>query len=781
MKNQRNRRLAAIMFKDIVGYTALMQQNEATALALRTRHRNIFDQAHQAHNGEIIQYFGDGTLSIFQSAVEAVECAIAIQQNVAKGKPLPLRIGLHLGDIIYDGTDIYGDGVNLASRIESLGMAGTILLSKHLNEELQNQEHIQTLSMGYFELKNVEQAVEIFAVSNANIKVPQQWELKGKGKPMRKTASIAVLPFVNISRDKDNEYFSDGITEEIINALSKINNLKVTSRTSSFYFKNKDIPLTQIAQELKVSSILEGSVRLAGKKVRISAQLIDTEEDTPFWSETFDRSVEDIFAVQDEISLLIADRLREYIGHFDIADKLVEAPEIQVELYKKYLQGKYLINMFNREDIEKGITILKDVIIHAPKFPLPYLSISFGYTFLGIIGVYPAHESFVKAHPFITKALELDPLLPQCQHYLAGISFWQHWDIDNTFKYLNKAIEIRPGYADAYQAMAPALLTVGKKAAALNYIDTAIQMDPFSSMNHYLKGVIYYLQELYDLAIISFEKVQSLEPNFVMSYVMHGGTLLSMGRTEEAKMLYEKISDKGTGSIIKLGGITMVYAVQGDVEKTDEGLRLLQAEMNSPLRERVLLFLAVCQCCLGRYKEAIDLYEQGVKERLPIMIMMHLEPLLKPLYQFPRFEQLVQQVHKKKKIALTPKKKYKKSSLKLEDIKKYVLRLEQFMKEEKPYLLPDLTLRRLAKLTDIHPNQLSQLLNEQLGKNFSEYVNTYRLETFKILANQAKNRHLTILALAYESGFNSKTVFNTFFKKRMGKTPREYWKEMAAT
>jgi len=217
------RRLAAVMFTDIIGYTALMQQSETTAAKVRTRHRTVFKQYHNQYHGKILQYFGDGTLSIFQSGVAAVECAIAMQKDLQKGDKLPLRIGLHIGDIVFDGTEIYGDSVNVASRIESMGIAGAVLVSGRLNEELKNQPQISTLSLGYFELKNITTPIEVFAVSNKGIKTPIRSELKGKQKAVAKT--IAVLPFVNMSSDEDNEYFSDGMTEEIINALAKIKEL----------------------------------------------------------------------------------------------------------------------------------------------------------------------------------------------------------------------------------------------------------------------------------------------------------------------------------------------------------------------------------------------------------------------------------------------------------------------------------------------------------------------------------------------------------------------------
>ena len=774
MNHKTTRRLAAIMFTDIVGYTALMQKNEANAAAVRTRHRTIFNQYHQNYNGEILQYFGDGTLSIFQSSVAAVECAIAIQKDLQQGEKVPLRIGLHIGEIVFDGTEIYGDSVNLTSRIESMGVAGAVLLSGKVNEELKNHPEIGTASLGHFELKNIDRPVEIFAVTNSEITIPERSALKGKQTIQNK--SIAVLPFINMSASTENEYFSDGITEEIINALSKIKNLKVTSRTSSFFFKNKKIPLTEIGNQLKVANILEGSVRLSNNKVRITAQLINVQEDSHFWSETFDRSLEDIFAVQDEISLLIAEKLREHIGHFEIADQLVPNQNIPVEIYKQYLKGKYFIQKLNLPDVKKAIAIFEELIIKQPDFALPYLGIHQGYAFFGAFGVLPAQEAFAKGKPYLDKAIALDENLPECQYNLAGISFWRDWDLEKVYQQMHKALEIRPGYADAYQTLAPTLAIEGKYDAALNCIEKALQLDPFAAMNMHLKGLVYYFQEKYEEAILYFDKCLVLEPHFILASMIKGTALLLKGDITKAKRVFQSLPTDKLGNLIKIGGMALVYIKEGEIAKAEAGITKLKGSLQTDLIDRAMSLLIFCYTTLERYEEAMQLIEQGMKYRLPFMLMLEAEPLLKPLKTIPRFREIMQEVIGKKNTAEFPKKKYKNSSLKPEDAEIYAQKLAQYIQKEEPYLQSDLTLRQLAEMIGIHPNNLSQLLNEKIGKNFSEYINALRLEAFKKNAENPANQHLTILALAYESGFNSKTVFNTFFKKMMGITPKAYWK-----
>lgn len=774
-KKDSTRRLAAIMFTDIVGYTALMQQDEARAAQIRQRHRQVFDEYHQRHKGDILQYFGDGTLSVFQSGVEAVECALAIQLALQEGEPVPLRIGLHLGDIVFDGTEIYGDGVNVASRIESMGVGGAILLSGQLNQELRNQPHLKTQSLGRFEFKNVTQPLEVFAVNNPGIVVPERSELKGKQK--RSEKSIAVLPFINMSSSKDNEYFSDGMTEEVINALTKIKGLKVTSRTSSFFFKNKDIPLRQIGQELNVSTILEGSIRLAGNRMRITAQLIDVADDYHFWSESFDRSVEDIFAVQDEISLLIADKLREQLGHLEIEEHLVEAPDIPVEVYKRYLKARYYLLRMSKTDLDRGMELLKDIIKEQPQFALAHLSMHLGYTLLGTIGLMPAGEAFAQGQPFLDKAIDLAPDLPECRLNLAWMAFLQDWDLPAAYKHLNKLAENRP-MVDFYQTMASTLVAEGKFKAALNYIETALQLDPFSEINYHLKGFIFYCWEQYDKAIECFKKGIELKANFSISTLYLGLSLICANRLEEGLALFQDLPEDEPGDILKLGGTTLVHAALGNLAQAEAGMVQIEAALKTDILERALNFLIYMQTVLGHQNKALELMEQGMQYRLPMLVYLFVDPLLKSLRPDPRFQKMMRQVLGETTHIGFTKRKYKKTLLSKQEIKQYKQQLEQLMDAEKPYLDPELTLRSLAQSLDLTPNRLSQLLNEGFDKNFSEYVNSFRLETFKELVADPAYQQMTLLALAYESGFNSKTVFNTFFKKMEGKTPKAYWKEV---
>ena len=587
--------------------------------------------------------------------------------------------------------------------------------------------------------------------------------------------SIAVLPFVNMSADPENEYFSDGITEEIINALTTVKGLKVIARTSSFAFKNKNIDVRTIGDQLGVSTILEGSVRKAKNRVRITAQLISTNDGTHFWSKNFDRDLEDIFALQDEISLLIADKLREHLGHFEIENNLVDVPDIPVATYQLLLKGRYYLAKLTKESTLKAITIFEEVIAAQPDFPLAYLDINQAYSYLGTMGLLPAQEAFIKAKPFLDQALELDENLPESQRNLSWICGWQNWDFEGAYRHIVKAIELRPTEIN-YLSMANLLAVEGKFDAASNYIDKALQLDPFSAILIHFKGFNLYLQEQYAKAIPYFKKSLSIQPDIPFPILYFGEILLLQGNPSEALTYFKGLPDKKGGGLTKLGGTTLAYAALGDIAKTEEYIGKLEAMLETDSVGSAMHFLILVKTRMGKHEEALEMLKQAIDYKLPLVLLLYTEPLIKPLRAHPRFQELMNPIFGKENTFDLSKKRYKKSLLNRELTDQYKQQLNTLMSEKEPYLNPDLTLRILAKMMGIPPNHLSQLLNEGFEKNFSEYINSYRLETFKSKVADPALQHLTILGLAYESGFNSKSVFNAFFKKIEGMTPKAWLK-----
>ena len=588
------------------------------------------------------------------------------------------------------------------------------------------------------------------------------------------TKSIAVLPFVNMSNDKENEYFCDGLTEEIINALAKIKQLSVTSRTSSFYFKNKEVKPQEIKEKLGVSTFIEGSVRLSEDKIRITVQMIDAIADFHFWSETFDRKLEDIFAIQDEISLFIAGKLREHIGHIEIEDKLVEPLNVSMESYREYLKGRYYLMKLDYESTLKAISIFESVIISEPDFPNPYLDINQGYTYMGAMGLLPAYKAFQKAQPYLQKALKLNSNSSKSQLNLSWIACWQNWDLKKAYEHANKALDIQPA-DDIYLTISNYLTVEGKLNSAQNYINKALELDPFSAMNHHYKGYLFYIQEDYERALPFLQKALEFNPTLPFPPIYIGKSLLSLNKQEEALEYFNQLKGVSVNDLTQLGGRTMSYAFLGDTLKCNDGLKELETHLTSEVMDKALLFLILTNVLLNNNEKAVDYVEEAFNAKLPVVLLLNNEPIIKPIRNHKRFKKIMTQAISDNN-NYTPQKRYKQSLLKKEEITKYVSELEIIMLDYKLYLNPDLSLKDLASYLELPTNYVSQLLNQGFNKNFSEYINTFRLNEFKERVVLEENKELTIMAVAYDSGFNSKTVFNTFFKKTEGLTPNTYLK-----
>ena len=764
------------MFTDIVGYTAMMQQDESHAAESRARHRRIFTSQHQDHQGEIIQYYGDGTLSIFGSAVEAVKCAIQMQRQFREGlQILPVRIGIHLGDIVYSNSEVYGDGVNTTSRIESLGVAGSILISGSIEAEVKNHHQIQCASLGFFEFKNIQKPIEVLAVTNSGLVIPERNDLSYS--KSRRDTSVAVLPLINLSADPKHEYWCDGMTEEVMNALVKVKGLKVTSRTSSFHFKGKQATAKEIGEALNVSSIMQGSVRIHGNRIRLTIQLVEVERDFVFWSEKFDRSLDDIFEVQDEVSLLIADQIREQFGHLDIDERLVDHEYTAVDAYTEYLRSRYLMLKMGRSELQDGMDILLNTIKKHPTYARAYLGVHLGYTLQATLGFVPAADAFAAGKPYLERAIELNPNLPECQLNLSYVAFLQDWDTETAYQHLNNALSIKPT-VEYYQSMASVLVAEGKFGAALEYIDHAMQLDPYSEINHHLQGFVHYVQEKYQKAIALFRKSMQLRPDSQVSLSYIGQSLVLLGQYDEAIAFYRDLPSPKNDQL-KLGGTALAQAVAGRTSEAKKGIDLLTKSMGNEMTDQEFMLLIACQCQIGDHDAALGLIAQGLKWKLPMMVYLGVEPLLVPLRSSKIYQELIAQV-----IEVTPRprkhlSKYKYPLLEPDEKKLLSGRLEKLMRSEKPFLDPNLTLRKLAGLLEIPPNKLSQLLNENFRQNYAEFVNRHRLEVFKQLATDPQKRHLTLLGLAFESGFNSKSVFNNYFKKAMKQTPKAYLKSIS--
>jgi adenylate cyclase len=571
---ERRRLLAAIMFTDMVGYTAMMQEDEQKARISRDKHRTVLEDRIKKYNGNLLQYYGDGSLSMFNSGIEAVQCAIEIQNQLSEAPKIPVRVGIHVGDIVKEDDSIYGDGVNIASRIESISVPGAVLISDRLQGELGNQPDIKTISLGKFQLKNVKRHVEIFAVAAGKIKVPSPGELNSE--KTKSVKNIAVLPFVNMSADRENEYFSDGITEEILNALVKVEGLQVTSRTSSFAFKNKILDAREIAKQLNVNTILEGSVRKAGNKVRVTAQLINSADGFHIWSDVYDRKLEDIFEVQDEIASKIANTLREKLTGKEKKEHLVTTATKNLEAYNLYLKGKFNLYKWTPEGGKLGIEYLEQAITEEPDFALAHSTLAFCYTLLGVIGSIPTKIAFARAKKYADRAIKLDDKLASAHASLGLINIFINWDLDAAYKSFQTALDLSPGDGEIYHGYYIYLTAVGKFDEAINAMERAVQLDPLSLPINQSLGEALMNAGKYDDAIEQLDKTLELDSNFRAAIETKSWVYLFKGENDKAVETF-KVFQKKTGDPLKgQTGLGYAYSISGNIDKANECLQLLK-------------------------------------------------------------------------------------------------------------------------------------------------------------------------------------------------------------
>lgn len=587
-------------------------------------------------------------------------------------------------------------------------------------------------------------------------------------------STIAVLPFVNMSSDPENEYFSDGITEEIINALAKIDSLQVTSRTSSFYFKNKSVPIKEVAETLAVSVILEGSVRTAGNTVRITAQLIQAEDDFHFWSETWDRKLENIFEIQDEISLLIAEKLREHYGHFEIAEHLVEKQTDSLDAYEYSLKAKYHFNKWNPDDVAKSIDLWDKALTIDPNHIASLVGIADAYGFMGVTQRMPYEEAWTKTAEYTNKALELDPNNAPAHYQLANISFFVKADFQESFKHARRSVELKANYPEAQQFIAFLYLLMGDSKQAWNHLELALEIDPLSQETIFYKAYYHYNSEEFDTAMGILNQVLEKNPHNLPAIITKCYCLLKMKQPKEAVAFLNQAPSEVIPPSETLGINCLADIVSDGNAELSESFTELYNQAQDPMAFQQHTFLMHAYSILEEYDKAFEWLEKAMRMKSSILFLGMSDPLSKNLRTDSRYSEFRTRLYGK--ISTPETKKQKQALLDENTSNEYSTSLLRYMEEEQPYLSPDLSLRSLAERIEIHPNQLSWLLNDKLGKNFNQFINYYRVEHFKDLAIDDSNSHISLIGLAYESGFNSKTVFNTYFKKEVGMTPKEWLK-----
>lgn len=669
------RQLAAIMFTDIVGYTTMMQANEQKAVAVIKHYNSTLEKLVNQFNGQVLNYYGDGSLCIFQSATDAANCSLAVQKELKNEPAVPLRIGLHIGEVFFENEKALGDGVNVASRVQSLGQENTILGSGEFNDKIKNNSSFSTISLGQFNFKNVDKPLEVFAFSNEGLFIPQRSKMEGKLK--KKSAmkriviaasliilfcaagfliyksffagktesasnnqSIAVLPFVDMSPAKDQEYFSDGMSEELLNLLAKIQGLKVISRTSSFSFKGKNLDVRKIGESLGVENILEGSIRKSGNTIRITAQLIKVSDGTHRWSETYDREMKDVFKLQDEISKMIVDILKIRLSGTQtsqLAGSFTKNPEA----YEDYLKGRYHWNTRTDEGIKKAIGYFEEAIKKDSNYAAAYSGLADTYLTLYDYELMSFDESTSKAKAAAQRALKINENLAEAHNSLAHINLHE-WKWESAEKGFRKAIALDPSYVLAHHWFALCLTAIGKTNEAVTQMEKARELDPLSTRINADLGMAYLSAGRFDEAIGQEQKTLELNPKSAGARWIRGMAYQQKKMYEQAIKDYRDALELSPGNSNILAALGHVYASSGNISAAHKTLDTLfvwnKKEPVSPF------FFALVYAGLNDKEKALEWLQKAYEEKSGSVRYLKMEPRLQNLRNEPRYTALMKKI-----------------------------------------------------------------------------------------------------------------------------------------
>jgi len=661
------RKLAAIMMADIAGFSRLMERDESATFARLQHLRDAVTQPKiDAYGGRLVKTTGDGFLVEFASATDALCCALDIQRDLTAREAerstddrMRLRIGINVGDIIVDGDDIAGDGVNIAARLETLALPGGICISGTVREQIHDDLGIALSDLGPQKLKNITREVRAFAVTPTSGAVETRGDTHGPHTAFanaRHTAaqlrqdtsspSIAVLPFVNLG-DEENEYFADGLAEELLNVLAKIRGLRVASRTSAFFFKGKDVDLPTVAQKLNVGAVLEGSVRRSGQRVRITAQLIDAASDVHLWSEIYDRTLDDIFAVQSDIANAVVSELRVALlgdraawGTTGDVSAEVQAAERgrshDPEAYRLYLQGRFYVLRITEADVARGVGFYRQALDRDPTFAIAWAGLARAYHAQAGRGWRPVAEGMEQARAAAQTALELEPELPEGHIALGWVLADYDWDWKSAKTEMDRALALAPGDGDVHRASASLAMQFGRLEEAIALARRAVALDPLSKPAHVVLGDCFMRAGLLDDAIGSLQLALDLAPNAGITHYILSCARLLQGRADDA--LDE--AEREAIPYLRLLCVALAQHTRGDAVASSSALRRLIDEGGSAVSFQI----AAAHAWRGEVDAAFAWLERAYRERDPGLGESVAYPLLRALHGDPRWPALMRKM-----------------------------------------------------------------------------------------------------------------------------------------
>ena len=539
------RKLTAVFSADVAGYSRLMGEDEAATVRTLEAYKQVMYSLIRQHQGRVVDSPGDNLLAEFASVVNAVKCGVEIQNELmARNDEMPehrrmqFRIGVNLGDVIVDQQRIYGDGVNIAARLENLAEKGGICVSGTVFDQIEGKLGLEFDYLGKKDVKNIVRPVRVYRLkqkASGDMGVPK------KADPPR-SPSIAVLPFTNMSNDPEQEYFSDGITEDIITGLSKIPGLLVISRNSTFIYKGKAVKVQEVGKELGVQYVLEGSIRKAGDRVRITAQLIDAESGHHLWAERYDRNVSDIFAIQDEITVELMRAMQVKLTEGERACEWLKRGSQNIEAYEKGMKGMASFRQFSLEGNVEARKLFEDCLRLDPVYAGAYVMLGWSHL-LDLWNGWsrsPA-DSLNQAFELAQKALSLDASQADAYALIGNVYLFRR-EFDKAIKDAEKAIVLNPNGADHHVWLAMILNAVGRPGEGVDCIKRALRLNPFPPSWYFsCIGDSYVMLGRHEEAVEAYNKALENSPDMYFALVGLAASYAKLGRESEARATASKI------------------------------------------------------------------------------------------------------------------------------------------------------------------------------------------------------------------------------------------------
>jgi adenylate cyclase len=568
------RRLAAIMFTDMVGSTQLAQRDEKGALQLLREQESLARPVLEAHRGRLVKSTGDGFLVEFGNALDAVECAVDFQRRAAERsseerQPLRVRIGIHVGDVESEGSDILGDAVNIAARIEPLAEEGGICLSGPAYDQISNKVPYTIEKLGPKNLKGVARPIDVYRVL-----LPWGGAFSGAMPADGGNRRLAVLPLANMSSDPENEYFADGMTEELISTISRVPTLSVISRTSVMPFKKPGTSLREIGRQLDAGWLLEGSVRKAGTRVRITVQLIQSASDHHLWAQSYDRGIEDVFAIQSEIAEKVAAELEIRLAPASPSPP-VRRETRDMAAYLSFLQGQALVYKLEEEPLRQSLKFFERAIEQDPTFSRAYAGAARAYKQLGDEGFIAWSEAIRSGRTAAQRALSIAPDDAEAHVMLAEIEFMGDEGISLVEVGARRALELNPNLGEAHDLLGQVAAYRGDLDGYVRHIEAAYHLDPLSTLTIRYLGQAYFLAGRAEDALAHWKKTLHLDP--LNAYRGMADYYLAKGDLDEAEIVVQKMEQLGPDSEWAQLNRGYLAALRGDRATALEMIKKLDA------------------------------------------------------------------------------------------------------------------------------------------------------------------------------------------------------------